>query len=481
MAPWVIDGASHQGAVGGNGRSRGRLEHGAESPGGGRLTWIFRVISQVRARVAGVNRPLFEPRSSVLVGCLFLAFLNSGVARAEQCTFIGRAGAKVSPRSGDCSLDKAPVKDGREVCTHEGKTISETTWRKGERQGPGWYTDYNNQKLEVHWKGETVDGPVKVFDRTGALECTMTVVNGKTEGVVRELWPGGQLKRATLFKAGEEAGPKLELLQDGKVVELTCGEASFTPEDRKPCGFEGGISTVQFFHGDGRERKYLARYQKGRLLEEETVDDQGHSMVRKHDGERVSVTRQFDNGQTYRSYSTVKDNLDGDFKEWNRDGRLVEASRYEKDRIVSRTRYYLNGKTKQELTVDPKTGAISAKEFYDTGTPKQTGTYQPCRNDRCLDWPTPDGTVREFAEDGHLERESQFVAGTLEGVRRVFHKNGKPASEETYAQGRARKLRCWASDGRVVFEEEYFEDGSRKSGSPQMSSEERAKLCRPES
>ena len=37
------------------------------------------------------------------------------------------------------------------------------------------------------------------------------------------------------------------------------------------------------------------------------------------------------------------------------------------------------------------------------------------------------------------------------------------------------------SDGRVVFEEEYFEDGSRKSGSPRMSSEERAKLCRPES
>jgi antitoxin component YwqK of YwqJK toxin-antitoxin module len=89
--------------------------------------------------------------------------------------------------------------------------------------------------------------------------------------------------------------------------------------------------------------------------------------------------------------------------------------------------------------------------------------------------------VREYAEDGRLERESQFAAGKLDGVRRVFHKNGKPASEETYAGGQARKLRCWASDGKLQLEEEYFEDGSRKSGSPGLSSEERARLCRPES
>jgi hypothetical protein len=38
-----------------------------------------------------------------------------------------------------------------------------------------------------------------------------------------------------------------------------------------------------------------------------------------------------------------------------------------------------------------------------------------------------------------------------------------------------------ASDGKVQLEEEYLEDGSRKSGSPAPSSEERARLCRPES
>src|SRR5215470_9976892 len=431
------------------------------------------------ARVRRVT-PLLGPRRSVSIGCLFLVVLSSAIARAEQCTFIARAGAKVSPRSGNCSLDNQSVKNGKEDCTHEGKTISETTFRAGEPQGPGFYTDYNNQKLEVQWKGAVVDGPVKVFDKAGALECTMTVTNGKAEGVVRELWPSGKLKRATLFKAGEASGPKLGLVEDGKVFELTCGESSFTPEDRKLCGFEGGVSTVQFVQPDGRPRQYLARYQKGVLLEEETVDEQGRPMVRKHTGDRVDVTRKFENGKTYRSYSTVKGDYDGDFKEWNKDGQLVEDSKYAKGRVTSRTRYYQNGKPKQELTVDPKSGVITARDFYDTGTPKKTGTYQPCRNDRCLDWPTPDGTLREFAEDGRLEVESQYAGGQLDGVRRVFHRNGKPASEETFAQGKARKLRCWASDGKVQLEEEYFEDGSRKGSGPAPSSEERARLCRPE-
>ncbi|MGZ6124845.1 MAG: toxin-antitoxin system YwqK family antitoxin [Myxococcales bacterium] len=413
--------------------------------------------------------------------CVVPAALCSAAARADQCTFIARTGAKVSPRSGNCSLDTQSIKNGREVCTREGRTISETTFRAGEPQGPGWYTDYNNQRFEVRWKGETVDGPVKVFDKTGALECTMTVVNGKTEGVVRELWPGGQLKRAILFKGGEESGPKVGLLQDGRPFELTCGESSFTPEDRKLCGFEGGVSTVQFVQPDGRPRAYQAKYRAGQLLEEATVDEQGRPMLRKHTGDRVDVTRKFENGQQYRTYSTVKGDYDGDFKEWNKDGRLVEESKYVKGRIASRTRYYLNGKPKQELTVDPKTGVISLKDFYDTGTMKKTGTYQPCRNDRCLDWPTPDGTVREFAEDGRLEMESQYAGGELNGVQRVFHRNGKPASEETFAQGKPRKLRCWASDGKVQLEEEYFEDGSRKSASPASSREERARLCRPES
>jgi len=221
---------------------------------------------------------------------LLTSLAGAGAAHAEQCTFIGRTGAKVSPRSGRCNLDAQPVKDGHEICTYEDRTISDTNWRKGERQGPGWYVDYNNQKIEVRWKGEVVDGPVKVFDKTGALLCTMTVVNGKTEGVVRELWPGGHLKQATLFKNGEGTGPKIQLLDDGKVVDLTCDEKSFTPEDRRLCGHDGSVATVQFFHPDGKQRAYLARYRAGKLLEEETVDDKDQPMVRKHLDDRIEVT-----------------------------------------------------------------------------------------------------------------------------------------------------------------------------------------------
>ena len=422
-------------------------------------------------------------RTSVLGWGLLVCLLARGASRAEQCTFIGRTGAKVSPRSGDCNLDKQSIKDGHELCTRDGRTVSDTVWRKGERQGPGFYLDYNDQKLEVRWKGEVVDGPVKVFDKTGALLCTLTVVNGKTEGVVRELWPSGHLKQATLFKGGEEVGPKIQLLDDGKVVGLACGEQSFTPEDRKPCGHDGSVSTVQFFHADGKQRAYVAKYRGGKLLEEETVDEKGQPMTRKHLDDRIEVSRRFTDGKPFRTYATtLKGDLDGDFKEWNPEGRAVEDSHYTKGKLTGRKRYYLNGKPKQELTVDPQSGAITAREFYDTGTLKQTGTYQPCRNERCFDWPTPDGTIREYAEDGRLVRESQYAAGELNGVRRVLFRSGKPVSEETFAKGTLRKLRCWGADGQLQLEEEYFEDGSRKSGTPALSREERAQkgICQPD-
>ena len=414
---------------------------------------------------------------------LFFCLVAAGAARAEQCTFIGRTGAKVSPRSGRCNLDTQSVKDGHEICTQDDRTVSDTVWRKGERQGPGWYLDYNDQKLEVRWKGELVDGPAKVFDKTGALLCTLTVVNGKTEGVVRELWPSGRLKQATLFKAGEEVGPKVQLLDDGKVVGLTCDEKSFTPEDRRLCGHDGSVVTVQFFHPDGKQRAYLARYRAGKLLEEETVDDKGQPMTRKHLDDRIEVTRSFTSGKPFRTYAiTLKGDVDGDFKEWNPDGRLIEESHYLKGKLTGRNRYYLNGKPKQQLVVDLQSGAITARDFYDTGTLKQAGTYQPCRSDRCFDWPTPDGTVREYAEDGRLVRESQYAAGELNGVRRVLYRSEKPVSEETFAKGTLRKLRCWGADGKLQLEEEYFEDGSRKSGSPALSREEREQkgICQPD-
>src|SRR5262249_39203706 len=115
------------------------------------------------------------------------------------------------------------------------------------------------------------------------------------------------------------------------------------------------------------------------------------------------------------------------------------------------------------------------------GKLKQDGTYQPWRSERCFDWPTPDGTVREYAEDGRLVRESQYKAGELDGIRRVLFRSGKPASEETFAKGQLRKLRCWGNDGQLQLEEEYFDDGSRKSGTPALSRGERAQtgICQP--
>jgi hypothetical protein len=144
----------------------------------------------------------------------------------------------------------------------------------------------------------------------------------------------------------------------------------------------------------------VARYRAGRLLEEETVDDKGQPMTRKHVDDRVEVSRRFTNGQLYRTYVTVKGDYDGEFKEWTQEGKLVEESRYAKANLTARKRYYLNGRVKQELAVDPRSGLITVREFYDTGQPKQTGTYQGAAPTAASSTPPPTAPCASMARTG---------------------------------------------------------------------------------
>jgi hypothetical protein len=199
---------------------------------------------------------------------LFVTSVAASRARADQCGFIARTGGKVSMASGTCDLgDDDQKKTGKERCLHDGKPVGAFVWRDGKRDGDGWYTDYNDQKIEARWRAGVIDGPVKVYAKSGALLCELTVAAGKTQGVVRDLHPNGTLRRAELFKDGKETGPRIELTPDGKVVDLVCADKSFVKEDRGPCGHDGKIATVPLFDADGKPRRFTVKHERGRRLE----------------------------------------------------------------------------------------------------------------------------------------------------------------------------------------------------------------------
>lgn len=361
---------------------------------------------------------------------------------ADQCSYIARNGAMVTEANDSCRLA------GDKPCGDP-------------RQGAGSYRDSSGNKIELKWKKGFVDGPVSVYDTGGKLLCSMVVANGATQGVVKELYPSGKLKRAELFANGEAVGPRIELSETGGVVELECGPKSIVPEDKKPCGFEGP-GVTQFVFSDGRERRYRTTYKAGTLVQIETVDDKGRKVI--ENATQTAGTVFFPNGKPFRQWS------ENALTEWFDDGTMSLQERYDHGKLLARRRFFNNGEMKYEATLDLRTGLVSFKSWHDDASFEQEGAGVPEADS--WDALTREGVWREYAADGRLTEESHWHEGELDGVRRELYPDGGVHYEDTFKAGQRTKQHCVRADGKVS-EEEYFPDGSKAT----RASPDRAHSC----
>lgn len=73
------------------------------------------------------------------------------------------------------------------------------------------------------------------------------------------------------------------------------------------------------------------------------------------------------------------------------------------------------------------------------------------------------GIYRSFYEDGQVFEESMYVNDTIEGVRKLYHPNGKLMIEEHYTNGLFEgPYRSWYPDGTLESEGQY--EGNAMSG-----------------
>lgn len=85
-----------------------------------------------------------------------------------------------------------------------------------------------------------------------------------------------------------------------------------------------------------------------------------------------------------------------------------------------------------------------------------------------------------YARDGQLQSEQAFKNGRLDGLQKNYFMNGKLGVEQIYKKDSIVSTKCYDSAGNLEFTEEYFEDGSGKSNSAEITEQEREKkkLCR---
>lgn len=412
-----------------------------------------------------------------------LVLYAGGLAVADDCSFYARTGAKVTPRSGTCTMADGKSaaddrsKSGLERCVDKEKarTLSEISWRDGKRNGPAFYHDYNDRKIVATFKNDLAEGTAQIFAKDGYLLCDMQFSAGVGKGALREYFRSGKLKLATLMEERKSGARIIRLTEDGKVRELRCADKSMVPEDVVPCGFNGAESRVQLHDDRGEPIRNIQTWRDGKLIKMETVDRKGMPVLRTFPtpGDEDSYDEQVTHktGKVAKTFSVRKGNLEGPLRDYSEEGTLLSEVVYEREHPRAEKLYYMNGKLKRNVERAAEGGRLKREEYWDNGTLKSTGTYQDPGGGN-WEYLDPDGVVQEYSKQGVLLSESNFAGGFPDGNQKLYHASGKLAIEEEYQNKALVKLKCYDLDGKLEFSEEYFADGSRKVGT-EMSEEEK--------
>jgi antitoxin component YwqK of YwqJK toxin-antitoxin module len=424
-----------------------------------------------------------------IVLTLISLFVSSVLA--DECNFYAKTGAKVSPRSGDCTIDGKPTegggKTGLERCLHrqDKRVVSELNWKNGKRDGAGFYFDNNDRRIVATFSNDLAEGPAQVFSKENKLLCEMEFKGGKTQGAVRELYPSGKLKGAYEISGDREGRGKIELLEDGKVQNLYCAERSMVPQDVVPCGFDGKISRVQRHSSDGSPIRNVGYWQNGKLTKVETVDREGRPMTRTYplpgDDETYDTETSHENGKVFRAYSTKKNHFDGTFREFSEEGTMLLEIVYEQEKLKSQNQYYMNGKLKRSVKKAKGGEQLDVQEFWDNGKLYVDGTFVESQyQSGSWDSLVEDGRVLRYSKDGVLQEERRYRDGRFEGDQKIYFASGKLAVEQRYVKDEIRMMKCYDPSGKLELTEEYYEDGSLKAGSTEMTQKERESkgICR---
>lgn len=413
-------------------------------------------------------------------------------ALADECNFYAKTGAKVSPRSGDCTIegkasDGDDGKSGLERCVNreDKRIVSELNWKNGKREGSGFYYDYNDRRIVATFKNDLAEGPAQVFSKENKLLCQMEFKEGQSSAPVRELFANGKLKAAFEITDNREGRGRIELLEDGKVTSLQCGSRSMVAEDLAPCGFDGKVARVQLYGSDGKEIRNVSYWQNGKLTKMETVDRKGLPMTRIYPqpGEDNTYDTEIlhKNGKVFRAYSTKKNRLEGPLREFSEEGTLLLETTYEQERPLSQNQYFMNGKLKRSVKKAKDGKQLIAQEFWDNGKLKTDGTFVESQYQRgSWDSLVEEGRVMRYSKDGLLQEERSYREGRFDGDQKIYFASGKLAVEQRYVKDEIRMMKCYDPSGKLELTEEYFEDGSLKAGSTEMSEKERATqgICR---
>lgn len=352
--------------------------------------------------------------------------------------------------------------DAQVRCWKDGAVVIDLRIDKGRKTGFLTQTLLDGVR-RVTYRDDKQHGEERRF-KNGKLTSVASYDSG--ENVWRkELRPDGRVASYTHKFAGDSA--EIAIRDDGHVTRLHCLPAAKDDADlRKPCGFDGAVTTP-IYDGTGKVSRVLTW--KDGVLQQEGAGNSAYaprSEVAFKDGKKQGEERilQPDGklASTIHWNAGVKDGSETSFAE---DGqRIVKEIAWKSGEVAQLTERYLNGNPKLVETYENPRKKRSTG-FWDTGKMAVEGDLVMCEtNDYGFvyrDW-CEEGLQKTYYESGAHESEATYDHGKRQGPARTWWANGKAASIENWADDKPTKATRWAEDGRLVSDDEFEPDGSRK-------------------
>ena len=343
-----------------------------------------------------------------------------------------------------------------------GKVQREQEMRNGKFIGIERFFDREGRlqrERTVNERGNS-DGVVKEFWPSGQLRRQSNEINGSAQGATRRYYDNGQLESAS-FTADNRLQASLSFSKAGGLTDIRCHTASVLAEDRKPCGFEGRVQTTTVNNGPASGKpSAIHTYEQGKLLATTTFRDDGNvwaelAMQNGARWHRVFDARGSRDGKNVlREERLYEIDTEGRYrvgdnggrlqwsKLWGSNEQLTEHTRFSNGRAMLIERWYLNGSLKEKLTTSGE--GAQARIVYEI-----------------------------YDDQGKLNSRENLIAqstfGNLRtGLQQSYHANGKIAMEETYSapdeRSRTRLIarKQWDESGKLTADEDILEDGSRK-------------------
>lgn len=359
-----------------------------------------------------------------LITALSLAWCTSALA-VQDCEING---ADVNPANGNTTAGKTGIMKCRD--RDSGKLVREEEYRNGRAVGYRKFVDFQGETIVANYnENGNRDGESKRYDADGTLVAHERYVNGSTVGVQTHYHKNRQVKRLSFDEPNRTGIASIEYNERGQLTELRCADRSLLEPDRRLCGFDRAAD-VDFYDSKGNVVAQ-ARYENGKRVAFKALSSPG-GLARSEEvqGDRRIARSHFPEGQLRLETTSVGNRKEFE-REFARQGQPVRETRWLDGRQSEETLWYLNGqlKSKTRWERDGKDVVIKSDEYWDNGKLQSR-------------------TVRD-------ERRRYL------GVQQIFDESGALTSEETYERGVLTRRRDYKA-GRLVLDEQYFEDGSRK-------------------